>query len=504
MSHNKQLLIGDILRRNASAVPKRTAACMAGKTLSYRELNDISNRFAWLLHDKGFGYGDRIVCWTETSLDVLSIFMACVKLGAIYAPLNAQYNAEEAVPIIELVRPALSIADQAHLEAAVNLKVVASITTLASLGNFLPDNKAVGFQLAPSHTSGNTEEYIETKLKEDDPHVIFFTSGSTGIPKGVIISHKAHYLRSYQGLFVSQPEISICMFPLFHMAGFALILCAWQTRGEIVLVESPTAEALLNAVQDRKGTRLYCIPAVWKRILDVDCNKWDTSSLRYMDTGTSAAPMELLVELKGRFPHSQLRIFYGSTEVGSATALLDKDIMRKPGSVGQVSPGGELRLSKTGEICLRSNYLTDGYLDSPDKTAEALRDGWFYTGDIGALDDEGYLSVVGRLKEIIRTGGESVAPVEVESVLESFLGIREIAIVGIPNMQWGELVCAIIIRDDSGIEVTLEQLQDYCADKLADFKKPRQLEFIDMFPKTPSTGQTQRTLLVEQILARAD
>ena len=502
MSQKTQLLIGDILRRNASVVPAKTAAWMAGKSLTFKKLNDISNRFAWALHDQGFGYGDRIVCWTETSLDVLPIFMACAKLGAVYAPLNARYNAEEAIPVTELSKPVLIIADEAHITDAITVKNATGVASLASLGDFSASDSDLDFRLAPGEPSGNTQEYFEPQLKEEDPHVIFFTSGSTGMPKGVIISHKAHYLRTYQGLFVAEPEISICMFPLFHMAGFALILCAWQTRGEIVLVETPTAEVLLDAVQERKGTRLYCIPAVWKRILDIDSDKWDTSTLRFMDTGTSATPMELLVQLKQRFPHADLRIFYGSTEVGSGTALLDGDVMRKPGSVGQVSPGGELKLAEGGEICIRSDYLTDGYFDKPETTAEALRDGWFHTGDIGALDDEGYLSVVGRLKEIIRTGGESVAPVEVEQVLLSCPGVLEIAVVGIPDLQWGETVCAIVIRDDSGVEVSLDALQQHCADKLANFKKPRRLEFMDSFPKTPSTGQTQRTLLVEQILAK--
>lgn len=502
MAHKTELLIGDILRRNACAVPEKTAGWMSGKSLTFRELNDISNRFAWIIKERGFGYGDRIVCWTETSLDVLPIFMACAKLGAVYAPLNARYKADEAVPVTKLSRPALIIADETHFEDAVTLKQATGVASLASLGDFKPDSESLDFKLAPSDTSASSEEYVEPQLREDDPQVIFFTSGSTGTAKAVIISHKAHYLRSYQGLFVAEAEISICMFPLFHMAGFALILCAWQTRGEIVLVESPTAEAILDAVQERKGTRLYCIPAVWKRILDIDSDQWDTSSLRYIDTGTSATPMELLVSLKERFFHADLRIFYGSTEVGSATALLDADVMNKPGSVGQVSPGGELKLSDTGEICLRSDYLTDGYFDQPDITADAFLDGWFHTGDIGALDAEGFLSVVGRLKEIILTGGESVAPVEVEQLLLSCPGVKEIAVVGIPDLQWGEVVCAIVIADDSGIEVSLKELQSHCAEKLASFKKPRRLEFMEEFPKTPSTGQIQRTLLVEQILAR--
>jgi fatty-acyl-CoA synthase len=345
------------------------------------------------------------------------------------------------------------------------------------------------------------EEYVETALNETDPHVIFFTSGSTGTPKGVILSHRANYLRSYQGVFTTEPERSICMFPLFHMAAFTLALAAWQTRGEIAFVEPPTAENILSAVQLRSANRLYCIPAVWQRILAADPDQWNTASLKYLDTGTSATPIELLQALKSRFPQTTLRIYYGSTEVGAGTALLDGDILRKPGSVGLPSPGVDLKISDNGEICLRSNYLTDGYFDAPQISRETMRDGWFHTGDIGALDSEGYLSIVGRLKEIIRTGGESVAPTEVEAALSDCPGVGEVAVIGIPDPQWGEIVCAVVIPQDNA-KPTLNDLQQHSANRIANFKKPRRLEFVDDFPRTPSTAQIQRTLLVDLILSR--
>src|SRR5262249_9161140 len=141
-------------------------------------------------------------------------------------------------------------------------------------------------------------------LRETDPHVLFFTSGSTGRPKGVVLSHRASYLRGFQGVFRDVPERSVCMFPLFHMAAFTLTIPAWQTRGEIALVESASADALLATVERRRANRLYAIPAVWARILASDAGKWDTSSLREADTGTSAVPIELVRALKERFPDS--------------------------------------------------------------------------------------------------------------------------------------------------------------------------------------------------------
>jgi acyl-CoA synthetase (AMP-forming)/AMP-acid ligase II len=266
-------------------------------------------------------------------------------------------------------------------------------------------------------------------------------------------------------------------------------------------VESATADALLAAVERRRANRLYAIPAVWARILAADTRKWNTQSLREADTGTSAVPIELVRALKERFPHSATRIYYGSTEAGSGATLPDADVLRKPGSVGPPSPGVDLRLAGDGEILLRSAYLFDGYFDDPGATAAALRDGWFHTGDLGELDSDGYLHVIGRTKELIRTGGESVAPAEVEAVLASHPDVAEVAVIGLPDPAWGEVVCAVVVAQ-SGCTPTLEALQAHAEGRLAAFKKPRRLACVAALPRTAATGQVQRALLVEQIASR--
>jgi acyl-CoA synthetase (AMP-forming)/AMP-acid ligase II len=291
------------------------------------------------------------------------------------------------------------------------------------------------------------------------------------------------------------------MFPLFHMAGFTLAIAAWQTRGELALVESASAEVLLGAVERRRANRLYAIPAVWARVLEVDPGKWDTSSLREADTGTSAVPIELVRALKERFPNTATRIYYGSTEAGAGTALPDADVLRKPGCVGPAAPGVDLRLSDEGEILLRSPFLFDGYFDDPEATAAALRDGWYHTGDLGELDEERHLQVVGRLSELIRTGGESVAPAEVEAVLATHPDVLEAAVIGVPDPSWGELVCAVVVPAP-GATPRLDALQRHCEGTLAGFKKPRRLECVAALPRTAATGQVQRALLREQIQTR--
>jgi acyl-CoA synthetase (AMP-forming)/AMP-acid ligase II len=502
MSAAPGLLIGDLVRRNAEQIPERMAASLGEDRLTHCELNQAANRIAWALHDVGIGRGDRVVSWADTCLELMPLYVALAKLGAVFAPLNALYGVGEATPVARLARPSMLIADAAHADAAGRVASAAAIPKLGALGPGCNDPDRFEVLLDACAKDDERGDFVEPALVETDPHVIFFTSGSTGLPKGVVLSHRANYLRSFQGVFHDEPERSVCMFPLFHMAGFTLALCAWQTRGEIAFVKAASADEILSAVQAIRANRLYCVPAVWNRILASDLDRFDTSSLRQLDTGTSATPIELLRALARQFPQAALRIFYGATETGSGTMLGNEDVLRKPGSVGLPAAGVDLRLTEAGEVCIRSGYLMDGYFDAPETTAEVLREGWFHTGDLGAIDDEGYLSIVGRLKELIRSGGESVSPAEVESVLATHPDVDEIAVIGVPDPTWGEVVCAAAIPRPGAV-LTLETLQRHCEQELAAFKKPRRLELFDVLPRTPATGQVQRVLLVELVLARA-
>ena len=493
-----ELRVGDLFRRNAHDVPDRPAASLGSAVLTHGELDAAATRIATALQERGARAGERVLVFANTSLEVLALFAATSKRGLVFAPLDGRLSLDEARVLAEVARPhRVVVADPARREVAREVAAGCG-AELAVLGRLDEDSDPAAL-LAPR---ASTWDAVDTAVRETDPHVMFFTSGSTGRPKAVVISHRASWLRSFQGVFRDVPESSVCMFPLFHMAGFTLALAAWQTRGELALVTQASAEALLETTSRRRATRLYCIPSVWHRILDAsDVSRYDTRSLRELDTGTSATPIELIRALKERFPGTSTRIYYGSTEVGCAAALPDADALRKPGSVGLAAPGVELRLSEAGEICVRSPFLMDGYFEDPEATAAVLRDGWFHTGDLGERDAEGYLQVTGRIKDVIRTGGESVTPGEVEALLARHPDVAEVAVVGVPDMQWGEIVCAVIVPA-RGRAPTLADLQKHCESRLAPFKKPRRLELVDALPRTAATNQVQRALLVQQLLAR--
>jgi len=495
----QQLLVGEIFRRNAQLDPDARAASLGDAEWRHGDLERAGERLAAALRELGVRHGDRVVSWSDTSLAVLPWFVALAKLGAVFAPLNARLGPDEAADVAGLARARLLVVDPVRADDASRVARRAGIPLVARQAgaHARGAGDGPGPALDPDALPDPPAPLAEPALDERDPHVLFFTSGSTGRPKGVVLSHRANFLRGFQGVFRDVPERTVCMFPLFHMAAFTLGLAAWQTRGEIVFVREASAEQILSAVERRRANRLYCIPLVWKRILESEPGRWDLSSLRECDTGTSATPPSLVEAIRRRFPEAVTRIYYGSTEIGLATALAHADLRERPGSVGRAAPGVDVRLSEEGEVLVRSAYMMDGYFDDPARTAETLRDGWYHSGDLGAFDADGYLTILGRKGELIRTGGESVAPREVEEALVDAPGVREVAVVGVPDLEYGELVCAVVVPGAQ--PPSLPGLRAHCADRLAGFKRPRRLALIDSLPRTAATGQVQRALLIERL-----
>ncbi|HZR13558.1 MAG TPA: AMP-binding protein [Acidimicrobiia bacterium] len=482
------LLIGDVIRRAARVVPRRLAATLGDAELTFGELDERSNRVGHALRGMGIAHRDRVAWWGDTSLDVMPVFGALAKLGAAFAPVNARLGAAEAAEVVAYARPRMLVVDAAHREMVDGWDVPV----------------VTHDELARAADGASADDVDEPALDERDTHVVFFTSGSTGRSKGVVISHRASALRSYPTPIDDRDAATVCMFPLFHMAGWSMALNAWQTRAPLHLVTTADADALLSTVERRRATRLYLIPAVWSRVLDADLSRHDLSTLTETDTGTSATPPELLAAIRDAFPQTVTRVYYGSTEAGPGTLLPHADVLRKPGSVGLPARGVDVRLADDGEVCIRSELLMDGYFDNADATAAALRDGWYHSGDLGALDDEGYLSIVGRARDVLRTGGETVAPGEVEVALADHPAIAEIAVVGVPDARWGEIVCAVVVLAPgaSASAVDVDALRRHCDGRLAPFKHPRRVELVDALPRTPATGQVQRTLILERILSR--
>jgi acyl-CoA synthetase (AMP-forming)/AMP-acid ligase II len=389
--------------------------------------------------------------------------------------MGAALSVAEATAVAASAGPGLLVVDADHADKGEAVAAAVGVP-LAFLGGLATgEHPAAGPGVSLTTRAGALDDTdVSTPgLREDDPHVVFFTSGTTGMPKGAILSHRVNVLRSHPGALLEQRGPMVCPYPLSHMGAWTIALQQWQARDRVVLLPSADAPAITAAVARHGATRLNAIPAVWSRILASDAREGAVpalASLRFADTGTSATPVELLEDIERAAPRATIRVFYGSTEAGSVASLDHADIRRKPGSCGVPAPGTEVRVADDGELWVRGPLLFDGYL-----------------------------TIVGRVRDVIRTGGETVSPTEVESVLARHPAVRDVAVVGIPDTAWGEIVCAVVVAAPGPAPPSLGDLRAHCAGALAPFKHPRRLEIVEAIPRTSSTRQVQRRLLAERL-----
>jgi len=301
------------------------------------------------------------------------------------------------------------------------------------------------------------------------------------------------------------------MFPMFHMGGWALPLGLWWSGATAVILPKAEPEACLRAIERERATYFYGIPTLFQWMMEVPgFARFDLSSLRLIASGTSAMSEDQLRAIRQSFPAAAMVIIYGSTEAGPVTMLRPHDVLRKPTSVGKPALNVDVRIvdaagmdvgaGTAGEILCRSEFLMLGYWQMPEATEEALRGGWYHTGDLAIRDEEGFLHIAGRVKDMIKTGGENVFPAEVEAVLGDHPAIREAAIFAVPDPVWGESVAAAVVRAE-GASITAEEVRAHVKGRLAGYKKPKHVFFLSELPKTAATGRVQKTLLRDAFIA---
>jgi acyl-CoA synthetase (AMP-forming)/AMP-acid ligase II len=459
------LLVGDVLRSNAARLPDATAAWLDGEALTYAELQARTEALLPALASTGLRRGDRVIWQAEVTLDAIPLYFGAARLGAVFVPINPRYTAQESAQIIAHADPKLILGDKNSGHG----------TLQRLLGRKIGDPG----RLEPP--------------QEDDGHVIFYTSGTTGEPKGCILSQRTQRLRA--GNRSPWPQGGeLCMFPQFHMAGWTRVLEHWVEGNEVSYVRRADADELLDAITRRRPRSTYCIPAVWQRLIDADKHGFDLSSLKVADTGTSQVSTELLAGLADLLPGATTSISYGSTEGHLVCVAGPHERDRRATTVGRPTPGVMLEIAESGELLVESPYLFSGYFRNEAATAQAMAGGKYHTGDLAARDEHGCYRIVGRAGDLIRTGGEAVAPAEVEAVLSHCPGVAEVAIVGVPDPVWGEVVTAYVVAQ-AGTDISLETLRAFAESRLAPHKLPRRLRSIDALPRTAATGQIQRRML---------
>ncbi|MGH7893796.1 MAG: class I adenylate-forming enzyme family protein [Candidatus Binatia bacterium] len=508
------LLLGDILRRHAAVRGDKTAYVVGLERVTYRTFHARSNQLARALVRLGVGRGDRVAVMATNRVEYPFVYFAALKLGAIVVPVNGRFTAAEAASVVHHAEAeTLFVAPEftepiGHLLAEGRLPRVRRCIAIGAAE--LPG--AAGFDAIADAES--TDDVV-TAIDERDPHVMLYTSGTTGSPKGTLLSHRSYWLQvttSHLQLGFGEDDVGLSMFPMFHMGGWSMPLGFWHTGATAVIMPKADPRAILETIERERVTYFYAVPTVYASLLALpDFDRFDLSSLRLLGGGTATLTAAQVRRIMDRFRCGRMAILYGSTEAGPVSVLCPPDVARKAETVGRPYLDVDVRLvdgagcdvarGGVGEIAVRSEFTMQGYWRNPDETARTIRDGWVLTGDLGAFDAEGFLSIVGRRKEVIRSGGETIFPAEIERVLLTHDAIREASVVGIPDPYWGEAVAvAVVLRD--GAALTEGDVVAHVRRHLAGYKKPRHVLFLPDLPRTPASQQVHKPRLREILLQR--
>jgi acyl-CoA synthetase (AMP-forming)/AMP-acid ligase II len=503
----------DVLSHHAGRVPDRPLTVFEGTTTTYAQMAERAVALAGGLHDRGVGPGDVVGLLSYNCPEFLQTVFAANYLGAIAMPINWRLAAPEVRYILEhsearalvcdealvqLASPASAGLEQPLLRACVSAVPGVSggdgWTTLAEL-------EALG-AVAPRAVTG-----------PDDVHRLMYTSGTTGRPKGVMITHANLAWKNLAHLVefgFSGADLGLACGPLYHVGALDLTTTTLIAAGATVIVHRAfDAVAVVDELERSRVTTVWLAPAMVNAIMATPgVEERDLASVRVIINGGEKMPIPLIERIQRTFPAAWFADAYGLTETVSGDTFLDRQsIVTKLGSVGRPclhlevevwdDQGRAVTAGERGEIVLRGPKVFKGYWRDPEATEQAFAGGWFHTGDIGVRDEDGYLFIVDRLKDMIVSGGENIAGSEVERVLYEHEAVLEVAVVGRPDDRWGEVPVAFVVLRP-GASVAPDELIAHCGERLARFKVPKEVTFLDALPRNPSGKVLKRELRASQ------
>lgn len=493
----RQHAVGDLLRRTALRYPDKLAVVAGDHRVSYAEFDAAVNRCANALAARGLAKGDRLALLSHNCWPYAVLVFATARLGVVLVPVNFMLGAEEIAFILSHSGASGIVVEDALAPTAE--KAMAGLDL--GVRGWIGAAPAEGWEDVSGWISSGDVTPVEVLVGDDDPLRLMYTSGTESRPKGVLLSSRSlisQYVSCVVDGGMAADDVEVHALPMYHCAQLDCFFSVDVYLGATsVILPGPDPATLLATIEREGVTKLFCPPTVWISLLrHPDFDTRDLSSLRKGYYGASPMPVEVLRELSRRLPDVELWNFYGQTEMAPlATILRPAEQEPHAGSAGRAALNVETRVvdpddnelppGEVGEIVHRSPHAALGYYNDQEKTAEAFRNGWFHSGDLGVIDAQGYLTVVDRKKDMIKTGGENVASREVEEAIYRLDGVAEVAVFGVSHPHWIEAVTAVIVPKP-GVTLTAEQVDAHVRGLLAGFKRPKYIVFASSLPKNPS------------------
>ncbi|MCP5056564.1 MAG: long-chain-fatty-acid--CoA ligase [bacterium] len=479
-----------------------------GRRFLYSELNARANRIAHALLEKGVRPGDRVALLMMNGAEYIESYFGIAKIGAVMVPLNWRLVPEELTFILSDSGSKVLLFDGEFdepvaelLERDTPISSWIRVGAASDTPDFADDYDTL--------TAAASDEEPDIAAEGDDILFIMYTSGTTGQPKGVVHTHSSV---TWASLTINMTADNrhgdryLQMLPLFHVGALGPLTAGIHRGSAIVLMRAFDPSQVFPVIERERVTTALAVPAMLRLMLAADNHEeHDRTTLRWIMSGAAPVPVPLIEAYAAM--GIEIHQVYGLTETGGPACLISPEAaISKAGSTGPAflhtdvrvvdEQGQDVPPGKIGEVIVRGRHIMKEYWNRPDATAETLRDGWLYSGDLASMDEDGFVYIQDRKKDMIISGGENIYPAEVENALSAHPGVADVAVIGMPSPKWGESVAAIVVRRP-GTEVTEDDVIQFCQTRLARFKQPRVVHFIDEIPRNP-TGKILKRLLREQ------